>query len=75
MKLLYLWYLLNFTSIFGYGPGFGNLELRIRIRQKLRIIADPYPDPQYWPRIYINFPAEVPRAGIAHKMPRLTSIG
>jgi hypothetical protein len=28
-------FLLMFTSIFGYGPGSGTLELRIRIRQKV----------------------------------------
>jgi hypothetical protein len=32
--------LLMFTSIFGYGPGSETLELRIRIRQKFRILAD-----------------------------------
>jgi hypothetical protein len=41
---IFLWFLLMFTSIFGYGPGFGTLELRIR--QKLRILADP--DPRHW---------------------------
>jgi hypothetical protein len=30
-----------FTIIFGYGPRSGTLELYIRIRKKLRIIADP----------------------------------
>jgi hypothetical protein len=35
-----------FTSIFGYGPGSGTIELRVRIRQKFRILADP--DPQHW---------------------------
>jgi hypothetical protein len=48
MKLpLFLWFLSMFTSIFGYRPRSGSetLELRIRIRQKLRILADP--DPQH----------------------------
>jgi hypothetical protein len=42
--------LLMFTSIFGYRPGSGSetLELRIRIRQKFRILADSDPDPQHW---------------------------
>jgi hypothetical protein len=37
-----------FTSFLVYGPGSGSetLELRIRIRQKFRILADP--DPQHW---------------------------
>jgi hypothetical protein len=44
----FLWFLLMFTSIFGYGPGFENLEFRIR--QKFRILADPdpAPAPQHW---------------------------
>jgi hypothetical protein len=42
MKLpLFLWFLLLFSSIFGYGPGSGSetLELRIRIRQKQQIFS------------------------------------
>jgi hypothetical protein len=45
-----------FTSIFVYGPGSGSetLELCIQIwsRQKFRILADPYPDPQHCRKQY-----------------------
>jgi hypothetical protein len=60
----FLWFLLMFTSIFGYGPGSGSetLELRIRIRQKFRILADP--DPQHWRKLadlfaYLHLTAQV----------------
>jgi hypothetical protein len=42
-----LWFLVIFTSIFGYGPGSGSITLELRIRQKFRILADPDPDPQH----------------------------
>jgi hypothetical protein len=42
----FCWFLLVFTSIFGYGPGSETLKLRIRIWQKFQILADP--DPQHW---------------------------
>jgi hypothetical protein len=45
MKLPLLWFLLMFTYIFGIGSGSETLELRIRIRQKFRILANP--DPQH----------------------------
>jgi hypothetical protein len=40
------------TSIFGNGPGSGTLELRIRIRQKFRILADP--DPQHCSELIVK---------------------
>jgi hypothetical protein len=40
------WFLFLLTSIFWYGPGSRSKTLELRIRMKLRILADP--DPQLW---------------------------
>jgi hypothetical protein len=39
IKLLFLWFLLMFTSILGYGPGFGSETLEFTDPAK---VTDPY---------------------------------
>jgi hypothetical protein len=44
----FLWFLLMFTPIFGYGPGSGTLELRIRQKFRIHNTDIMNADPKHW---------------------------